>query len=48
MKELIELDVEMISEELYQMILKEFKKCKDNVTYVDEWKISAMVEYDDE
>ena len=40
----IQLDIDLISEELYLLILKEFKKQYPNVGDLDNWVIKADTE----
>ena len=40
----IQLDIDLISEELYLLILKEFKKQYPNVDDLDNWVIKADTE----
>ena len=40
----IELDIELISEELYLLIIQEFRNQYPNVGYLDNWVIKADIE----
>lgn len=40
----IQLDIDLISEELYLLILEEFRKQHPNVGYLDNWVIKADTE----
>jgi hypothetical protein len=44
----IELDIDLISEELYLLILEEFKNQHPNVGDLDNWVIKADVEEQDD
>ena len=43
----IQLDIDLISEELYLLILKEFRKQHPNVGDLDNWVIKADTDEDD-